>query len=376
MHRRPSDRTLGLAVVSSETLLAVFGLTGLGPLLHPGRVVIGRNPSNDFQIMAWSLRFWPWAIEHGVAPRHTSLLWAPTGFSTLWLTTIPGPALAAAPLTLTARPIATYNVLVVVAIVAAGVAAYLLCWELTRNAAASVAGGLLFGLSPFVLGHMLSEHLNLLVIFPLPLLVLTGLRSWRGALSTRTFVTAFALLLLVLLSSSLELFADTTAVLAIVAAISIVCGGSRRTALLALARRIAYAYAACLPVLVPVGIAAFSSAHGPVTHPPVDFSTDALNTVLPTPTVLLGSLGSIAGSRATSSATSASATATSGCPCSSSASRRCERIGAGSGLSRRSSASRSCSRSGRSWPSRAVPSRLHPCRSTPCPCLTMGFRHD
>src|SRR5437763_12789415 len=126
MHRRPSDRTLGLAVVSSETLLAVFGLTGLGPLLHPGRVVVGRNPSNDFQIMAWSLRFWPWAIEHGVAPRHTSLLWAPTGFSTLWLTTIPGPALAAAPLMLTARPIATYNVLVVVAIVVAGVAAYLL----------------------------------------------------------------------------------------------------------------------------------------------------------------------------------------------------------------------------------------------------------
>ena len=295
MHRRPSERALGLLVVSAATLIVVFGLTRLGPLLHPGRVVIGRNPSNDFQIMAWSLRFWPWAIAHGVAPWHTSLLWAPTGFSTLWLTTIPGPALAAIPLTLTAGPIATYNVLVVAAIVAAGAAAYLLCWELTRNAGASVAGGLLFGLSPFVLGHMLSEHLNLLVIFPLPLLALIGLRSWRGTLSTRAFVAAFALLLLVLLSSSLELFADATTVLAIVAAISIAGGGARRAALLALARRIAYAYAACLPLLVPVGIAAFASAHGPVTHPPVDFSTDVLNTVLPTPTVLLGSLGSIAG---------------------------------------------------------------------------------
>jgi hypothetical protein len=295
MHRRPSERTLGLLVVSATTLLVVFGLTGLGPLLRPDRTVIGRNPSNDFQIMAWSLRFWPWAIAHGVAPWRTSLLWAPTGFSTLWLTTIPGPALVAIPLTLTAGPIVTYNVLVVAAIVAAGLAAYLLCWELTRNAGASAAGGLPFGLSPFVLGHTLSEHLNLLVIFPLPLLTLVGLRHWRGALSTRAFVTAFALLLLVLLSSSLEVFADTTAVLAIVAAISIIGGGAKRTALLALARRIAYAYAACLPLLVPIGIAALTTAHGAVAHPPVDFSTDLLNSVVPTPTVLLGSLGSLEG---------------------------------------------------------------------------------
>jgi len=175
-------------------------------LAHPDRSVVGLNPSSDFQIMTWSLEWWPWALGHGVDPLHTSLLWAPSGFSTLWMTTIPAPALLAAPLTLAAGPLVSYNVLMLLSIPLAAGAAYLLCFELSGSFLASLAGGLLFGLSPYMLGHTLSQHLNLVFVFPLPLVALFCVRYVRRKTRARRFVPVVALLLLLELGSSLELF--------------------------------------------------------------------------------------------------------------------------------------------------------------------------
>src|SRR5204863_425626 len=137
----------------------------------PSSAAVGLNPASDFQVMAWSLEWWPWAIGHGADLLHTHLLWPPEGFSTLWMTTIPVPALLAAPLTLTAGPLVAYNALILLSVVLATGAAYLLCRELTDRLAPSLAGGLLFGLSPYMLGHMLSQHLDLTFVFPVPPLV-------------------------------------------------------------------------------------------------------------------------------------------------------------------------------------------------------------
>jgi len=35
-------------------------------LLHPNRAAVGLNPASDFQIMTWSLEWWPWALGHGI----------------------------------------------------------------------------------------------------------------------------------------------------------------------------------------------------------------------------------------------------------------------------------------------------------------------
>ena len=59
---------------------AVLALFGTRVLLHPGSAAVGSNPANDFQIMTWSLVWWPWAFGHGVNPLHTPLLWPPDGF--------------------------------------------------------------------------------------------------------------------------------------------------------------------------------------------------------------------------------------------------------------------------------------------------------
>ena len=63
-------------------------LVGWGVLLHPSQGLVGWNPASDFQVMTWSLAWWPWSIGHGVDPLKTPLLWAPGGFPTVWVTSI------------------------------------------------------------------------------------------------------------------------------------------------------------------------------------------------------------------------------------------------------------------------------------------------
>jgi hypothetical protein len=292
VERRPA--AVGAALSGIVPLAVTLATAGIGLLSHFNSTVVGRNPSNDFQIMVWSLRFWPWAIAHGRSLAHTTLLWSPSGFSTLWLTSIPLPSVVAAPLTLSVGPLATYNVLMLAAPALAGVAAFWLCWEATASVAASVIGGVSFALSPYLLGHLMSEHLNLVFVFPLPLLGRAGVRYMRERISRRRFVLTTAALLLVVLGCSLELFADVTVMLAASGALMLAVAAGSRPRFVRLAVGYGLGYAAIAPVLIPVAILALSAPHGQVTHPAAAFSTDLWNVAIPTPTLLLGSFGPLA----------------------------------------------------------------------------------
>jgi hypothetical protein len=241
--------------------------------------------------MTWALLWWPWAVVHGVNPFRTVLLWPPEGFSTLWMTSVPVPALLALPLTLLAGPLVAYNVWMVAAVVLAAAAAYLLCFELTAQVVPSMLGAAVFGLSPYMLGHTLSQHLDLTIVFPLPLLALLGVRYARGKTSSGRFVVGSAVLLLVLAGSSLELFLDLALVLAVVGLFALALGRSSRRPLLRVVARLGLAYAVCLPVLVPIAVIALSQPHGVVQGAPSEYAVDVLNVVVPTPTVLAGRLG-------------------------------------------------------------------------------------
>ena len=94
---RLESPAVGFAVACLLAAAAVCSLVGTIVLFHPGGSAVGRNPSSDYQIMTWSLAWWPWAVRHAVNPLHTHLLWAPGGFSTLWMTTIPAASLIALP---------------------------------------------------------------------------------------------------------------------------------------------------------------------------------------------------------------------------------------------------------------------------------------
>jgi hypothetical protein len=216
--------------------LALFGPAILGRL-QTGAV--GSNPSSDFQVMTWSLEWWPWAVLHGHNPLHTDAVWAPLGYSTAWMTSIPALALLAAPLTLTLGPLAAYNVLMLTALPAAALAAYGLCRELTHRVVPALVGGYIYGFSPYLLGQTLAQHLNLVQIWPFPLIALLAIRYLRGACRPRWLVAGTAILGAIVLGSSLELLAVAApvAVVALIVAYVTVAGLVARPSFLVSRRR-------------------------------------------------------------------------------------------------------------------------------------------
>jgi hypothetical protein len=100
-----------------------------------------------------------------------------------------GLSLIATPLIhLGASPLTAQNVLFVLSYPLSAMAAYALCYDLTRSRGAAVVGGLVFGFNPFRASHL--PHLELLCTWWLPLILLslhrwarTGTRWWLVVLA-------------------------------------------------------------------------------------------------------------------------------------------------------------------------------------------------
>lgn len=100
-----------------------------------------------------------------------------------------GLSLVATPMIhLGASPLTAYNVLFVLGYLLSAVAAYALCYDITRSRGAALVGGLVFGFNPFRAAHL--SHLELLSTWWLPLILLslhrwarTGKRAWLVALA-------------------------------------------------------------------------------------------------------------------------------------------------------------------------------------------------
>ena len=139
-------------------------------------------------VAAW----WPHAIGHGLHPLLTDLVYAPGGWNLAWTSSIPGPALLAWPLTAAFGPVPAYDVLALAAPALAAWCTYLLCRALETGTPAALAGGLVFGFGTYEAAETLN-HLNLALVFTLPLAGLVVARYLRGSLSDRRFVVLFAL---------------------------------------------------------------------------------------------------------------------------------------------------------------------------------------
>ena len=284
----PRPPIWGLALVLYLACeLALFGPGILGRL-QTGAV--GSSPSSDYQVMTWSLEWWPWAVLHGHDPFYTNAVWAPWGYATAWMTSIPALALLAAPITLTAGPLAAYNVLMLAALPAAALAAYALCRELTHRFIPALIGGYIYGFSPYLLGQTIAQHLNLVQIWPFPLIALLAIRYLRGTCRPRWLVAGTATVGAIVLGSSLELVALAVPVAAVALIVAYATAAAPRRSILRLTAWLALAGTFVGLLALPFAWFTLVQRRPPLPYAPERYATDVANLVVPTTTVLGGTL--------------------------------------------------------------------------------------
>jgi hypothetical protein len=235
----------------------------------------------DPQIFVWSFAWWPHAIAHGLNPFYTHAIWAPDGVNLAWTTSVPGLALPFAPLTLAFGPVFSYNVACIVMPALAAWTGFLLCRHVTRNTAASLVGGYLFGFSSYVLSAELS-HIHTAAVFLLPLVALLVLRALEGSVRDWVFVVSLAAVLAWQATLSTEVLFMLTLALAVAVAASALLVREVRPRMLPILARIAGAYVLAAIIVAPF-VYYVVTASGQTPNPgAATFNGDLLNFVVPT----------------------------------------------------------------------------------------------
>ena len=266
--------------------LVIWVATAFRPIVSHVTHMVLHSASQDPNISVWSLRWWPYAIGNGLNPLYTHELLAPMGHSLAWVTTVPPLALLAAPLTMAAGPVVSFNLLITVAVPLSAWAAFVLCRRLTGKFWAALAGGATFGFSAYETYHSSLGHLNLAYSLLLPILGYVIVVWWRGKISAPRFVIFAAGILAVQLYLFLELFADLTAVLVISLAVGIALAGRpARPAIIRLTKFIGLAYAIALVLGAPY-LADMLKTKPP--RPVPASGTDLASLVIPQPGRTLG----------------------------------------------------------------------------------------
>jgi hypothetical protein len=195
-------------VVGAFGLYAVASvlLFGLPVLSDPSHTFIGPPAHPDPRFFFWALSWWPHALIHGLNPIWTDAVWAPAGYNLAWATGAPAPSLLMLPITLTIGPVVSYNILAVVAPALSGLSAFVLCRYATGRFWPSLLGGYLFGFSTYQLGH-LGLHVNLELVFLIPLAVYLVLLRVDDAIGAGRFVLLLTIALVLQFLTSTEVFA-------------------------------------------------------------------------------------------------------------------------------------------------------------------------
>ena len=134
---------------------------------------IAQSTAADSGLNAWFMEVTANALAHGHNIFFTPLLDYPHGVNLTYNTQMPLLGVLAAPLTLTAGPVASLNLLLYLALPLSAVSMFLVLRRWTTWTPAAFAGGLLYGFSPYMVGQS-TAHLNLTFV-PLPPLILLAL---------------------------------------------------------------------------------------------------------------------------------------------------------------------------------------------------------
>jgi hypothetical protein len=268
---------------------------------HASRATLFQQ-SMDPNFYVWCLRWWPYAIAHGLDPLYSHQIAAPAGHSLAWVTTVPPLALLAAPLTLGAGPVAAFNWLCAAALPISALVAFILCRRLTGKFFPALVGGAVFGFSAYEMNHVAAGQLNLTYSLLVPVLAYLVVVWWQGSISSRAFVILAALVMAVQFYLFEETFADLTAILVVALVVAfLLAGQEHRHAIVRLAKVTGIAYAAAIVAAIPY--LAFSLTSKPPNPALVSTGMDLASLIVPRPgrTYGIGWLAQAAGRQAQAS---------------------------------------------------------------------------
>ena len=247
---RPRPALQGLLALAIYLVVFVIGFA-FPLLVHLGQPQVGQG-GVDPNFYVWSLRWWPYALSHGLNPLHSTQIGAPGGFDLSWTTTAPALALVMFPVTAAFGPVTAFNLTLLLSAPVSAWAAFLAARRLTGRFWASLTAGAIYGFAPYEIGHTSAGQANLVVVMLLPLMVYLVL-LWRdGKLGSRLFTCLLAITLAAEFYTFNEAFAEMTVLSAVALLLGFVlCRGEQRRTVARLARLAAVAWVAAVVLAAP-----------------------------------------------------------------------------------------------------------------------------
>jgi hypothetical protein len=273
---------LGQGTLAFAAYLVAF-VTGFGlPLARHLNQPNLRQYWTDVQFYAWSLRWWPYAVSHGLNPLFSRQIGAPHGYSLAWASTAPSVDLLMWPVTAAFGVLVSYNVVLLLVPPFSAWAAFVLARRLTGRFWPALLAGTVYGFCPYELMHNWQGQPNLTVIGLFPLMAYLVLRWWDGTLSRTWFVAWLAVAMAVQFYTFNEAFAEMTAVWtgALVAGFA-VAGRSAWRKVARLTWLSALAYAGSVLLAAPYLIYSFRHYQSGLTRPQPAYSLPLVRLILP-----------------------------------------------------------------------------------------------
>jgi hypothetical protein len=181
----------------------------------------------DSKSYQWFMGWMHQALSHGMDPLYTREIFTPAGTSLAWQAFTPAAGILMYPVRSLFGSLVATNTILVLSSALACWAAYLVCHRLTNSFWPSIAGGYLFGYSQYMVGQ-LHGHVNLVLIFPVPLCVYLVIRRIEGSMGRVAFVALMTLSLITLFLSSTELYGMTAVFGSIAFLIALLLAGTER----------------------------------------------------------------------------------------------------------------------------------------------------
>ena len=234
----------------------------------------------------WYLTWTPFALLHGHDPFFSTFVNYPHGANLLTNTGEPLLGLLASPVTLIWGAVASFNVMMTLALALSAFAGYVFVANWVRWRPAAIVGGLVYGFSPYMIAQG-EGHLNLTFV-PLPPLIL--LCAYRIVVEQKKSPIRSGVMLGALITAqffiSSEVLADT-AVIGVIGLILIVIAGHRDLGAHARKAVVGLGTAGGLSIVLlayPIWfvLAGPGSISGPIQQNPQHFRADLLGPIVPT----------------------------------------------------------------------------------------------